>query len=105
MKGENRMEYIKVTIDNLEQEHICCAISTNKDVQVISKKAWLGERFDEGLVFLNGREEPFSFNGEMYTISGTGKQFYGQFIFQGGNHLAHGRLCIAKQLSGLGETS
>ena len=33
------MEYIRVTKENLEQEHICCAISNNKDVQVSSKKA------------------------------------------------------------------
>ena len=46
------MEYIQVTKENLEQEHICCAISNNNDVQVASKKAWLSERFDDGLVFL-----------------------------------------------------
>ena len=46
------MEYIRVTKDNLEKEHICCAISKNSDVQVLSKKAWLADRFDEGLVFL-----------------------------------------------------
>lgn len=46
------MEYIRVTKENLEKEHICCAISNNKDVQVSSKKAWLEKRFDEGLVFL-----------------------------------------------------
>ena len=45
------MEYIRVTKDNLEKEHICCAISNNKDAQVSSKKAWLADRFDEGLVF------------------------------------------------------
>ncbi len=45
------MEYIRVTKDNIESEHICCAISNNKDIQVASKKAWLTERFDEGLVF------------------------------------------------------
>ena len=28
------MEYVYVTKDNLEEEHICCAISNNKDVQV-----------------------------------------------------------------------
>ena len=50
------MEYIFVTKDNLEQEHICCAISNNKDVQVASKKAWLSERFDDGLVFLKSVE-------------------------------------------------
>ena len=45
------MEYIRVTKENLEKEHICCAISNNNDVQVSSKKAWLLDRFDEGLVF------------------------------------------------------
>ena len=50
------MEYIRVTKDNLESEHICCAISGNRDVQVMSKKAWLAERFDEGLVFLKSVE-------------------------------------------------
>lgn len=50
------MEYITVTKENLEQEHICCAISSNKDVQVSSKKAWLLDRFDEGLVFLKSVE-------------------------------------------------
>ena len=50
------MEYIRVTKENLEKEHICCAISNNKDVQVSSKKAWLLDRFDEGLVFLKSVE-------------------------------------------------
>lgn len=50
------MEYIRVTKDNLDSEHICCAISNNKDVQVASKKAWLAERLDEGLVFLKSVE-------------------------------------------------
>ena len=50
------MEYIRVTKENLEKEHICCAISNNKDEQVSSKKAWLADRFDEGLVFLKSVE-------------------------------------------------
>ena len=50
------MEYIRVTKDNLEKEHICCAISNNNDIQVSSKKAWLKDRFDEGLVFLKSVE-------------------------------------------------
>lgn len=48
------MELIKLTHDNLEQEHICCAIAKNNDIQVSSKKAWLAERLDDGLVFLKG---------------------------------------------------
>ncbi len=50
------MEYIRVTKENIEKEHICCAISNNRDIQVASKKAWLSERFDEGLVFLRSTE-------------------------------------------------
>lgn len=46
------MELIAITQDNLESEHICCAISNNKDCQVISKKAWIKDRLEEGLVFL-----------------------------------------------------
>ncbi len=50
------MEYIRVTRENLEREHICCAISNNRDVQVSSKKSWLADRFEEGLVFLKSVE-------------------------------------------------
>ena len=50
------MQYIRVSEDNIEQEHICCAISDNRDVQVVSKKAWLSDRFKEGLVFLKSTE-------------------------------------------------
>lgn len=50
------MEYIRVTKENLEKEHICCAISNNRDIQVASKKAWLADRFDDGLVFLKSVE-------------------------------------------------
>ena len=50
------MEYIKVTSENIDKEHICCAISGNNDIQVSSKKAWLSERFEDGLVFLKSTE-------------------------------------------------
>lgn len=46
------MELIRITHENIETEHICCAIASNKDCQVLSKKTWLKERLDEGLVFL-----------------------------------------------------
>lgn len=48
------MEIITVTKENLETEHICCAISNNKDCLVAAKKAWLAERFEDGLVFKKG---------------------------------------------------
>lgn len=50
------MEYIKLSKENLNKEHICCAISNNKDPQVVSKKMWLDNRLDEGLVFLKSKE-------------------------------------------------
>ena len=50
------MEYIKVTSENIEKEHICCALSNNNDVQIASKKAWLLKQFEEGLVFLKSTE-------------------------------------------------
>lgn len=55
------MEFVKLTSENLEKEHICCAIASNKDCQVISKKLWLKERLEEGLVFLkcNVRDKCF----------------------------------------------
>lgn len=56
LKVVTAVEYIRVTKDNIENEHICCAISNNKDIQVSSKKAWLLQRFDEGLVFLKSVE-------------------------------------------------
>ena len=50
------MDYIKLTKDNIATEHICCAISNEKDVQVASKKGWLKARLEEGLVFLKSVE-------------------------------------------------
>ncbi len=50
------MEYIRVSNENIDSEHICCAISNNNDIQVSSKKNWLKERIDEGLVFLKSVE-------------------------------------------------
>lgn len=48
------MNLISVTHENLGKEHLCCAISGEKDPQVLSKKAWIRDRLDEGLVFLKG---------------------------------------------------
>ncbi len=50
------MEYIHVTNENIDNEHICCAISNNNDIQVSSKKNWLRERFNDGLIFLKSAE-------------------------------------------------
>ena len=47
------MNYIRITKDNIDSEHICCAMS-NK--QSIVKKEWLKQRFEEGLVFYRSEE-------------------------------------------------
>lgn len=46
------MDFIKITEENLEKEHICCAIASNKDCQVVAKKAWMLQQMKDGLVFL-----------------------------------------------------
>jgi len=44
--------YINLTKENIESEHVCCAISDKKHQCGVSvKKQWLRERFDEGHVF------------------------------------------------------
>lgn len=46
------MNLIGVNEENIEQEHICCAIADKKgDGCVTAKKDWLKARFAEGLVF------------------------------------------------------
>lgn len=45
------MKIIRVTKENLEGEHICCAISSNKDCQVVAKKRWMSRQLEEGLIF------------------------------------------------------
>lgn len=46
------LDFKDITIENLSEEHICCAISDKKHQDgVIAKKKWLEARMDEGLVF------------------------------------------------------
>lgn len=46
------IKIISINNHNIAQEHICCAISDSKgDTGVACKKAWMQERFDDGLVF------------------------------------------------------
>ncbi|WDV47358.1 N-acetyltransferase [Clostridiaceae bacterium M8S5] len=46
------MSIITVDINNINDEHICCAISDKKGENCVeSKKAWLKKRFNDGLVF------------------------------------------------------
>ena len=43
------MNYIRITKENIDKEHICCAMSSK---QSVAKKEWLRQRFDDGLVKL-----------------------------------------------------
>ena len=48
-----KMDYIRVTKENIDKEHICCAMSGK---QSLAKKEWLKQRFEEGLVFYRSAE-------------------------------------------------
>ncbi|WP_432666700.1 YoaP domain-containing protein [Wukongibacter baidiensis] len=55
-------EIVTLNKDNIDTEHICCAISEKKGENCVgSKKQWLKERFKDGLVFkkLNQRGKVF----------------------------------------------
>ncbi len=47
------MEYIQITKENIDAEHICCAMSGK---QGLAKKQWMRDRLDEGLVFYRSVE-------------------------------------------------
>jgi ribosomal protein S18 acetylase RimI-like enzyme len=46
------LDIINIDRSNIDQEHICCAISDKKgETCVASKKAWMKSQFESGLVF------------------------------------------------------
>ncbi|WP_078553584.1 GNAT family N-acetyltransferase [Bacillus alkalicellulosilyticus] len=46
------MGFVQITKNNIETEHICCALGAKQyENAVKEKKKWLTERMDEGLVF------------------------------------------------------
>lgn len=47
------MEYIKITKENIDLEHICCAMSGK---QSLAKKEWMKNLFEDGLVFYRSKE-------------------------------------------------
>lgn len=56
------MGFVQISKDNIETEHICCALGAKQYENAITeKKKWLTERMDEGLVFyrLNARAKVF----------------------------------------------
>ena len=45
-------EYINLTAENIDKEHLCCAISDKKHQYGVNlKKEWLKQRIDEGHIF------------------------------------------------------
>ena len=53
LRGAGKMSYIHITEENIDKEHICCAMSGK---QSLAKKEWLKQRFNEGLVFYRSEE-------------------------------------------------
>lgn len=47
------MDFIHITAENIDREHICCAMSNKQSVM---KKEWMKRRFAEGLVFYRSVE-------------------------------------------------
>lgn len=46
------MGFVQITKNNIETEHICCALGAKHYENAVNeKKQWLAERMDEGLVF------------------------------------------------------
>ena len=55
-------EYVNLTLENIENEHVCCAIGDKKhQASVESKKEWIKSKLKDGHVFrkLNARGKIF----------------------------------------------
>jgi GNAT superfamily N-acetyltransferase len=60
--SETNNEYINITIENIDQEHLCCALGDKKHAPgVLAKKSWMKERLKDGHVFrkLNAQGKVF----------------------------------------------
>ena len=82
------MHYIRITKENINKEHICCAMSGKNS---IVKKEWLKQRFEEGLVFYRSAERgkcfieyipaenaqsPLMQISDIYTLTAYGFRFH-----------------------------
>ena len=55
-------QYVNLTLENIDEEHICCAIGDKKHQKgVVSKKIWIKSKLEKGHVFrkLNARGKIF----------------------------------------------
>jgi len=110
-------EYINITIENIEKEHICCAIGDAKHQHGVNhKKEWMKGKFLDGFVFrkLNARGKAFIQYEPVETawVSVEGKNYeYVYCLWVSGSHkgkgIAHELLTYAindakeKQMSGI----
>ena len=94
-------EYINITLDNIDNEHLCCAIGDKKHKQgVDNKKEWIKKRLKDGHVFrkLNARGKIFIEYEPIETawVPITGKNYeYIHCLWVAGSFKGNG---IAKEL-------
>ncbi len=77
-------EYINLTMDNIDSEHICCAISDKKHQDgVIAKKECIRAKLKDGYVFrkLNDRGKVFIRSKIKHLLKTSKIQSVSGFIF------------------------
>ena len=62
-------EYINLTLENIDEEHICCAIGVKKhQAGVDSKKEWLKSKLKDGHVFRKLNARTMKIDNQDFTI-------------------------------------
>ena len=62
-------EYINLTLENIDEEHICCAIGDKKhQAGVDSKKEWLKSKLKDGHVFRKLNARTMKIDNQDFTI-------------------------------------
>ena len=62
-------EYINLTLENIDEEHICCAIGDKKhQAGVDSKKEWLKSKLKDGNVFRKLNARTMKIDNQDFTI-------------------------------------
>lgn len=91
------MKIITIDHTNFAQEHICCAIGSDKENQAKaqSKKSWMKERFKDGLVF-----KRFDARGKLFIEYMPIEKVWKPII--GKNYLVINCLWVAGQFKGKG---
>jgi len=90
------MEFVNLTLENLNTEHLCCAISDKKhQCGVAAKKDWLKDRLPEGHVFrkLHANGKVFIEYAPLETawVPVTGDQYlYIYCLWVSGSYKGHG---------------